>query len=142
MNIVEALQQAGVNVSASDNPQQVSCPFHGKDEHPSMRVYPATNTAYCFVCKRAYNPVAVYALYNGIEYRQALARLGITYGSVDNRNGPNPESPVKRLEELLLVAIRKLPREQVDGYLTRSGSGEPARPIIEELETALMADRG
>jgi len=42
-------------------PSQISCPFHGKDAHPSARVYPDTNTFRCFTCSKSWNVVTYWA---------------------------------------------------------------------------------
>lgn len=45
-------------------PSQISCPVHGKDAHPSARVYPDTNTFRCFTCSKSWNVVTYWAEIN------------------------------------------------------------------------------
>lgn len=59
---------------------KLRCPF-GEVYHSdggveaAMRVYPDTNHAYCFRCQAAYRPVQMYALANGLSYRDAAVDL-------------------------------------------------------------------
>jgi len=77
MNIVERLNQevslyklfdlaeTPVTYATDKKPCQISCPFHGKDNRPSARVYPDTNTFRCFFCSKSWAPVTFWAEANG-----------------------------------------------------------------------------
>lgn len=55
----------------SDREEQFSCPFHGKDEKPSARVYPSNpqsrSHVYCFVCKPSpsWDAIALWKKFSG-----------------------------------------------------------------------------
>lgn len=53
-----------VSYQTKVKPSQISCPFHGKDAHPSARVYPDTNTFRCFTCSKSWNVVTYWAEIN------------------------------------------------------------------------------
>lgn len=38
-------------------PEQISCPFHRPDINKSARIYPDTNTMYCFTCRKTWDVV-------------------------------------------------------------------------------------
>lgn len=43
---------------------QISCPFHGADRHASARVYPDSNSMYCFFCNETWDAVKFWAQIN------------------------------------------------------------------------------
>lgn len=55
----------GLSLSGSET--QLSCPFHGKDIQKSARYYSATDSMYCWVCKRSWD------LYGYISQREDLS---------------------------------------------------------------------
>ena len=56
-----------------DQPQQVHCPMHD-DARKSARIYPETNTMFCFAESKAWDPVAAVAEREGLSMGEA-ARL-------------------------------------------------------------------
>ncbi|MCW4026127.1 MAG: CHC2 zinc finger domain-containing protein, partial [Candidatus Bathyarchaeota archaeon] len=38
-------------------PCQISCPFHGPDSAPSARVFPASNSMYCWACNKSWDVI-------------------------------------------------------------------------------------
>ena len=78
LTIQEALRRVG-----ADSPENrghdfsIKCPFHkaGREVKPSMRVYPSTESAYCFTCHKSYNPVSLLAQYYGTSNSEMAARL-------------------------------------------------------------------
>lgn len=59
---------------------KVHCPF-GDISHSdfgverAMRIYPGTNSAYCFACQRLYTPVNIYASAKDIGFEEAASDL-------------------------------------------------------------------
>lgn len=83
--IIQALNQLGVDVlDFSISSLKVYCPFGNimhEDEGrtKAMRVYPGTNSAYCFACQTYYTPVKLIAMDKGIsEYDAAVFILEAT----------------------------------------------------------------
>lgn len=68
--------------------EQVSCPFHGRDEDPSARVYPTTpqsfSHVYCFVCKPSppWDAISLWRKFSGEEkkHHAILTELERTFG--------------------------------------------------------------
>jgi hypothetical protein len=50
------------------------CPFHN-DRHPSLCVYPETNTFHCFGCQKGGDAIAFVRLHFGYGFRQAVQYL-------------------------------------------------------------------
>ena len=54
LTIAQALRDIGVDVPDSSRQIQIACPFHkgGAELQESARIYPESNSFYCWVCKR------------------------------------------------------------------------------------------
>jgi len=68
----DILRQHGVQFRhGGDREEQISCPFHGKDEHPSARIYPTTpqspSHVWCFVCRERWDCITIWKKYAGGE---------------------------------------------------------------------------
>lgn len=55
-----------------------SCPFHGKDRHPSMKVY--RDSVHCFACGFHGDIFTVYQELNNCDFKTAFKALGGEYG--------------------------------------------------------------
>lgn len=53
-----------VRYETREIPCQISCPFHGRDLHKSTRVYPDSNSFYCWFCDKSWDVVAFWAQVN------------------------------------------------------------------------------
>lgn len=60
-------------------PRQIRCPMHA-DSTPSARVYPATNSLYCWTCQRSAGPVGLVVAIEGCGYNDAAEMLAAWYG--------------------------------------------------------------
>lgn len=83
----DILRRHGVSFkSTGDREEQFSCPFHGKDDKPSARVWPATpqgpSHAWCYVCKERWDVIKLWQKYSGEEksFHRILSELEKTYG--------------------------------------------------------------
>lgn len=54
--------------------QQLNCPFHA-DPTPSARVYPETDTFYCFQCHTPHNTISIASALSGLRYGETLDYL-------------------------------------------------------------------
>ncbi len=75
VDIVDFIGQYIYLESSGDKYKGV-CVLH-MDSDPSLLVYPATNTWYCFGCKRGGDAIKFYMLYNNVSFVEALDALGI-----------------------------------------------------------------
>jgi len=58
------------DVSSQSEPKQIHCPIH-EDTRKSARVFPDSNSVYCWTCSRAYDPVAIISEEEGISLQAA-----------------------------------------------------------------------
>jgi CHC2 zinc finger len=83
-DIFTALSEIGKPIERYEYPHQIMCPFHDDARpggSPSARVYPDTDSIYCWVCDKSWNPISVVAESRGITYRQAKMQLRADFGS-------------------------------------------------------------
>ena len=52
---------------------QFKCPFHGADNKPSARLYNATKSCFCWVCRKAWDVVSFIMEKESLGYKQALS---------------------------------------------------------------------
>lgn len=55
--------------------EQISCPFHGADTHPSARFFPETEShshVWCFVCNENWDAIGLWKKFSGTEKFSAL----------------------------------------------------------------------
>lgn len=57
---------------------QVSCCFHGEDEHASARIY-STNTMYCWVCNKVWDVISFIVDYENKPFKEACTFLEQTF---------------------------------------------------------------
>ena len=60
-----------------------SCPFHGNDRHPSMKVY--ETSCYCFTCAKSWDLFSFVMQMDGLSFKEAFLSLGGTYEHSDNQ---------------------------------------------------------
>jgi hypothetical protein len=82
----DILRRNGVSFRhTGDREEQFSCPFHGKDESPSARVYPSSprgpSHVWCFVCRERWDVIALWKKYSGGEksFHRLLSELEKLY---------------------------------------------------------------
>jgi len=112
-------------IRPSDTEQQISCPFHGQDSSPSMRVYPHTNSCYCWTCKESWDPVSYTMRRRGLRFIEALAALVSAY-SVPLDGVPNKIDKVKtslatggNYKERMEAASKQAKTLSRDGVISR-----------------------
>jgi len=98
----DVLRRNGVNLKqgASEREEQFSCPFHGKDNKPSARVYPSSargaSHVWCYVCQeKGWDCITLWKKFSGFEGRftALLAQIERDFGL------PTPEAPPAGVEE-------------------------------------------
>jgi len=71
-----------VNPDGGDREQQFPCDLHGdgNDGKASGRLYPSSNSMYCFACGRARDAVSLAMEKEGVKFPDALDKLERRYG--------------------------------------------------------------
>lgn len=92
------LSDYGYSVREIGGEQQFRCDLHGdgSDNAPSARVYPQSNTFYCFACGRARDSIALVMEKEGVEFGKACFLLEKKYGLavwVSESRKPEIEAP-------------------------------------------------
>ena len=127
VTVHDILRRNGVSFRhTGDREEQVSCPFHGKDENPSARVYPSTprspSHVWCFVCRERWDAISLWKKYSGGEdktFHQLLTELEKLYGlqtppvpegAFDRGNGgiPDAERLKQEFESYYALVERRL----------------------------------
>lgn len=106
MNKDEILQTVSPKMVLADRGIKVvrgmcSCPFHGHDKNPSMKVY--KDGFNCFACGWKGNVIDFVMKYDGCNFKAAYVRLGGTYKSM---------SPEEREQERRRLALVKKKNEE------------------------------
>lgn len=73
------LEETGVKLPQTIKPQQLSCPFHGRDLSMSARYYPETNSMYCFACKKSWDPISFWMQYSSTRFMESARRISAAY---------------------------------------------------------------
>ena len=68
----DVLSRHGVSLRKNGGQQeQISCPFHGTDRHPSARYYPESGDSrsgvYCYVCRKRWDAIGLWKKFTGEE---------------------------------------------------------------------------
>ena len=83
VSIVTVLAEYGYHVreDGGDHEQQFSCDLHGsgRDNKPSARVYPATNSWFCFACGRTRDVIQTTREKEGLEFWPAVKKLEVRF---------------------------------------------------------------
>ena len=90
-----------INPDGGDREQQYSCDLHGdgRDGKASGRLYPSSNSTYCFACGRARDSIAFAMEKEGLKFNEALDKLEaryalppLPYDANDDAEDDRPES--------------------------------------------------
>ena len=68
----------------------VSCPFHS-ERTASLKIYPKSNSFYCFGCGAGGDVIDFVRLLYGLDFRQACVRLEADFGLVGGQSSASPE---------------------------------------------------
>ena len=84
VNITEFLEDFGYTVRShgGHREQQFSCDLHGDgtDSKPSARVYPSSNSWYCFACSKKRDSITTLMDKKGLNFYQACDLIEKKYG--------------------------------------------------------------
>lgn len=81
-----------------DREEQISCPFHGKDENPSARYFPdeddSPSHVWCYACHKRWDTIGLWIEFNGKEkFSQTLFQIERAFGLTA------PESNIQQAEK-------------------------------------------
>ena len=83
VQILQVLEDLGYHVRADggDREQQFSCALHGdgSDTKPSSRVYPNSDSAYCYACGKSRDVIEFFREKKGLSFKDALRELERAY---------------------------------------------------------------
>ena len=132
--IVEILRDYGyaVRVDSGQREQQFSCNLHGdgKDGKPSARVYPGSNSWYCFACDRTRDAIATVREREGLGFKEALQLLEQKFSLP-----PLPWEDEEPHQEGVSLAL------QLDQSINPAKTFEDARREVVSLLDMLTVDR-
>jgi len=94
----DVLERHGVTLKKHGNQEeQISCPFHGKDQHPSARYYPegkGLSGVWCFVCRERWDAIGLWKRFNGeTKFSELLFHIEKGFGITP------PEAHLPSIEE-------------------------------------------
>lgn len=75
----DVLAERGIRVTRG----MASCPFHGADKHPSMRVF--KDGYCCFACGDCGDVIQFVMKYDGVDFKTAYMSLGGTYAHISDK---------------------------------------------------------
>jgi len=80
--IVRVLSDYGYDVYEGGGEQQFRCDLHGdgSDNAPSARVYPESNSFFCFACGKARDSIALVMEKEGSDFNKSCTLLEKKYG--------------------------------------------------------------
>lgn len=128
VQIVQVLAHYGYRVHSENYEQQFPCDLHGDghDLTPSARVYPSSNSFYCFACDRIRDPIGIVMEKENVEFSKAVRILEERYGLPDI---PWEEGDSQTKEEPMSTQVGK----QFEEMSHRGTSYEDERQRVEKL---------
>jgi len=101
VSAADVLMRNGVTLRRNGvHAEQISCPFHGKDNHPSAKYFPdegdSHSHVWCFVCHENWDVIALWKKFTGTErFTEILRQLERDFGLTP----PEPPLTVPRDDE-------------------------------------------
>lgn len=121
------MMRLGYRVTTTDAEQQFACELHGKDNKPSARLYPRTNSTYCWACHKSRRPVDLMREHEQVSLEAAVTLLEEMFElpsvplieefeeEIVPQEGPSLDDEIYRAERLLLTLTqeRTLPMDRM-----------------------------
>lgn len=135
----DVLRHFGVSLKfgGSEHEEQLSCPFHGKDNKPSARVYPdaprSSSHVWCFTCQKSWDVFGLWRNFMGhgdeVRFGTVVFELEKAFGIIPpdapeliNPKDTGPSEAEKDVDRLFEVCENRLreakPKYELDKYLT------------------------
>lgn len=142
VSMQSVLSERGIKVVRG---RMASCPFHGNDRHPSMRVY--RDGYRCFTCGDCGDVIQFVMKYDGVDFKTAFLSLGGTYAKTsdkerkilklmreDARKKKEREERAKRQFVYMLSSTMTVCRAVTELYEPFSDEWCDAMNLIQKLE--------
>jgi hypothetical protein len=121
VDIYDLLIKYGYDVSKYKREQQFSCDLHGdtSDDKPSARVYPDSNSWYCFACGKARDVIETVRDKESCDFNKACYIIEEWYGlehyvySGEKREEKNHYDSISHREDDTVDSLKK----QIEGLL-------------------------
>lgn len=134
LSAADVLQRNGVRLRyGGQRPEQISCPFHGKDNHPSARYHPQEGDSraavWCFVCNERWDAIGLWKRFTAFEgsFGSLLRTIESAYGIEVPETPPEAsraEVEDEELTQLFEVCEKRLRQAKrvftLKGYITVS----------------------
>ena len=116
----DVLQLHGVNLQRGGlQSEQISCPFHGDDRHPSAKYFPGDGDrrsgVWCYVCHERWDALLLWKKFRGTErFSELLREIERAFGLTPPEAHGIPERPpeydplVDEVRQLFETAERRL----------------------------------
>ena len=130
------LDQYGIKIRGG----MCSCPFHGQDRHPSMKVY--KDSVHCFACGFHGDIFAVYQELNNCDFKTAFKALGGAYdGKVATRQMRKQEFVRRKSDRERKEAAEKEFLKLITETMTMCSLADQACEIFSDNWTYLVDKR-
>jgi hypothetical protein len=129
----DVLRRNGVRLkqTTADREEQFSCPFHGRDNKPSARVYPETvrgpSHVWCFVCQERWDVIGLWGKFAGAElkFTRILGEMERAFGIIPpdrpaQKYDLDEEDPEMLEVDVLFVTCEKRLRENREAFEMKS----------------------
>lgn len=165
VSMARLMIRLGYRVTQADAEQQFACDLHGPDNKPSARLYPRTNSTYCWACHKPRRPVDLMKEREGVSLDRAVSMLEEMFDlpslpiheeveeEIISEEGPSLDDEIFRTERLLTTMTHErsvsLDRalwawERFDQALTLAEreelTVEAARAVLCGLREKMLAD--
>ena len=117
----------------------VSCPFHS-ERTASFKIYPKSNSFYCFGCGAGGDVIDFVRLLYGLDFRQACLRLEADFGLVGVTDSASPELSERAKKRNAEKAEYKALKERFVRYsqiIRDSKPKSPGEPLSPEFNEAI-----
>lgn len=123
ISILDVLKSYGYQiVSGTGAEQQFSCDMHGdtRDKKPSARVYPESNSWYCFACGEARDAISTVMAKEGYDFGKACYKLEEDYGLQHFIYKEEVVETIKPMDRISVSVVEKNDdiRKQIDRMLS------------------------
>ena len=137
--ILTALRHYGFPVYDGGAKQQFPCRFHGDgtDVTPSARVYPDTNSAYCWVCQESWDVVGLVKRAEGMNFGDAVRATANLFGV---QAPPSPWLVGDKIDEEL-AALEEEVRPTKDVEVSEEQVKAEALALADRLDLILLHRR-
>jgi hypothetical protein len=140
ISIVQVLRDIGVEVRDEQYPQQIQCPFHGggQELHMSARVYPQSNSWYCFTESKSFTPATTLANAYEVSISQARHMLRERFGTTETKIPTTNEKILPRIADLIsCLTLNDLLSDEIDMFLSNVARGYSSSRLETQLKDIL-----